>query len=441
MSEMVLSHRPATPTQPALHAVFPDILNPDTASNVPIRSVCCIGAGYVGGPTAAVIALYNPHVRVTVVDRDELRINAWKGRHLPIHEPGLVDVVRLARDGSTSSRHVSGARQPNLFFPTSCTQIIAEADMVLISVNTNTKKRGVGAGRATDMTALEGAARDVAIHAKAGTIIAEKSTVPVKTVQLIKDIMEAHRPGLVFPQHQYISAICEKTGADVGEIAKSVGLDPRIGPQFLKAGLAFGGSCFRKDIASLTYLADHWDCLKLRFNGSSEGDIRRELSILEGEYPVAKPNGPIEVVLDSYAACADSSAVLVLTDWDMFKDTMISSSKPIVHDTCGAPPGAIPLSDHAVKPAMPAKTSSLPATMAEQLIPELACPSECGECANALATGQFADKNITTPLSWSAISQSVREPRWVFDGRGLLDFHPMTSLGSRLETLGQASIY
>lgn len=151
----------------------------------------------LGGPTAATIALHNPDVRVTVVDRDARRINAWKGRHLPIHEPGLEDVVRLARDGGRKGSSPSQAhdaerdRQPNLFFSTACTETIAEADMVLISVNTNTKKRGVGAGRATDMTALEGAVRDIAIHAKPGTILVEKSTVPCKTGQLIKDIVRA----------------------------------------------------------------------------------------------------------------------------------------------------------------------------------------------------------------------------------------------------------
>ena len=149
----------------------------------------------LGGPTAATIALHNPDVRVTVVDRDARRINAWKGRHLPIHEPGLEDVVRLARDGgrnsSTQAQHNELDRQPNLFFSIACTETIAEADMVLISVNTNTKKRGVGAGRATDMTALEGAVRDIAIHAKPGTILVEKSTVPCKTGQLIKDIVRS----------------------------------------------------------------------------------------------------------------------------------------------------------------------------------------------------------------------------------------------------------
>lgn len=147
------------------------------------------------------IALHNPHVRVTVVDRYEPRIDAWKGRHLPIYEPGLKDVVRLARDGggrrkrklsdSQAAHEPDGLleRQPNLFFSTACTEEIAKADMVLISVNTNTKKRGIGAGRATDMAAVEGAVRDVAIHARPKTIVVEKSTVPVKTGQLIKDIV------------------------------------------------------------------------------------------------------------------------------------------------------------------------------------------------------------------------------------------------------------
>jgi len=165
---------------------------------------------HTGGPTAAVIALHNPQIRVTVVDRDQKRIDAWKGRHLPIHEPDLVDVVRIARDGSAKSRRRSDVqpqldvldrllvaagedaeqgRKPNLFFSTACSEAIAQADMCLISVNTPTKVRGVGAGRATDMTAFEGACRDVATHAKAGTVLVEKSTVPCKTGQLIKDIV------------------------------------------------------------------------------------------------------------------------------------------------------------------------------------------------------------------------------------------------------------
>lgn len=145
------------------------------------------------------IAYHNPNVRVTVVDRDEQRIRGWQSRHLPIHEPGLADVVRLARDGTRECTAADSAdipdnvtvpaRQPNLFFSTAGPVTIAESDMILISVNTPTKLRGLGAGRATDMTALEGAVREIAQHAKAGAILVEKSTVPCKTGQLIKDIV------------------------------------------------------------------------------------------------------------------------------------------------------------------------------------------------------------------------------------------------------------
>lgn len=199
---MSLPLRAATP-QPGRLGGLPNIMDPETAASVPLRSLCCIGAGYVGGPTAAVLALHNPHVRVTVVDRDQNRISAWKGKHLPIHEPGLVDVVRAARDGQKEGRRrdesgkkevVVPARQNNLFFSTDCAKTIAEADMILISVNTPTKLRGQGAGRAIDMTAFEGAVRDVAIHARAGCILVEKSTVPCKTGQLIKNIVSIQMP-------------------------------------------------------------------------------------------------------------------------------------------------------------------------------------------------------------------------------------------------------
>lgn len=138
------------------------------------------------------LALHNPHIRVTVVDRDEKRIRAWNSRHLPIHEPGLVEVVRAARDGLRASE-LEGSRVPtrlpNLCFSTACAETIADADIVLISVNTPTKRRGQGAGRATDMTAFEGATRDVATYSRRGCIIVEKSTVPCRTGQLIKDIV------------------------------------------------------------------------------------------------------------------------------------------------------------------------------------------------------------------------------------------------------------
>ncbi|PHH59223.1 hypothetical protein CDD80_1852 [Ophiocordyceps camponoti-rufipedis] len=142
-------------------------------ADVAVRTICCVGAGYVGGPTAAVIAFQNPQISVTVVDRDENRIRRWNSRHPPIYEPGLHDIVRVARDGGRDSRFsneptsdaelestdepdVSVSRRAgNLFFTTDVARGIAEADMVLVAVNTPTKDRGIGAGSATDMTAFE----------------------------------------------------------------------------------------------------------------------------------------------------------------------------------------------------------------------------------------------------------------------------------------------
>lgn len=214
-----------------------------------VRNICCVGAGYVGesimimsyqrglannkpgGPTAAVIAFQNPHIRVTIVDRDERRIRRWNSRHPPIYEPGLRDIVRVARDGArefafpneppAKSRYSAAAsdsspatsecesqceeggnrsmtvtvpmREPNLFFSTRVSECISEADVVLIAVNTPTKTRGHGAGSATDMTAFEAVTAEVARHARPGAIIVEKSTVPCRTADLVRETVSLSR--------------------------------------------------------------------------------------------------------------------------------------------------------------------------------------------------------------------------------------------------------
>ncbi|KAK3699614.1 hypothetical protein LTR37_016350 [Vermiconidia calcicola] len=603
--------------QRALHAPLPDILDPNTAANVRIRHICAIGAGYVGGPTAAIIALHNSNVKVTVIDQDERRIKSWRGRHLPIHEPGLERIVRFARDGTNGSMDTiseqhqdlpmgqaqagsdrNPSRRPNLFFSTACAETIASSDMILLAVNTPTKMHGVGAGRATDMAAIEGAVRDIALHAKPGTLLVEKSTVPCKTGQLIKDVLEAYRPGVVFqilsnpeflsegtavrdllqpdrviigcestlsghraaaalanlyaawiPRSNIIptniwsaelcklaanamlaqrissinsiSAVCERTGADVNEVARSIGMDPRIGTQFLKAGFGFGGSCFRKDIASLTYLAEslalpevasYWQAVLImndfqrdrfarnvisRLNNTlrgkkitilgyafkkntgdarespaldvirilmqehphtiaifdplcSESDVKRELAVLDDCRGLVQPNGPIEIVTDSYLACADSNAILVLTDWDMFKNT-----KPATPDKFeatelpqldGATPANIFRLPHSVarvtKPPSPPQTpkmTGIGTDLAEDLMSEPECPPSCEECGS-FGFGKDS-REIGHPLDWHRISRSVKEPRWVFDGRGILDARVMLGLGFRLETLGRQSMW
>ena len=146
-----------------------------------IRSICCIGAGYVGGPTMAVIADRCPDLQVTVVDINQARIDAWNDEdlsRLPVYEPGLDAVV-------------SRARGRNLHFSTAVEKAIAAADMVFISVNTPTKTKGLGAGQASDLRWVEACARTVAKAAKGHTIVVEKSTLPVRTAEAVKAILSA----------------------------------------------------------------------------------------------------------------------------------------------------------------------------------------------------------------------------------------------------------
>ena len=159
-----------------------------------VTSICCIGAGYVGGPTMAVIADRCPQVQVTVVDLNAERIAAWNDpdlTRLPVYEPGLDAVV-------------SRARGRNLHFSTEVEEAIAAADMVFISVNTPTKTRGIGAGQASDLKWVEASARTVAKAARGHTIVVEKSTLPVRTAAVIENILTSSeratesQPGRIF---------------------------------------------------------------------------------------------------------------------------------------------------------------------------------------------------------------------------------------------------
>ena len=408
--------------------------------------VCCIGAGYVGGPTMAVIAQKSPHIEVTVVDINEQRIAEWNSDQLPIYEPGLDAVVQECRG-------------KNLFFSSDVDKAILESDMIFLSVNTPTKTYGIGAGRAADLRYVENCARQIAKVAQGDKIVVEKSTLPVRTAESIKQILTANSEGRNFqilsnpeflaegtaiqdlespdrvliggdstkegqlavdqlvsiyenwvPREKIIatnvwsselskltanaflaqrissinaiSALCEATGANVDEVAHAIGTDDRIGPKFLKASVGFGGSCFKKDILNLAYMcehlglqevADYWnsviemnDYQKKRFSANvlshlfntvshkkialfgfafkkdtndtresaaisiasdllaesanvvifdpkvSEAQIRKDLS-------VADDNEKVSVAKDPYQAAEEADAILVLTEWDMFK--------------------------------------------------------------------------------------------------------------------------
>ncbi|MBN3287921.1 UGDH dehydrogenase, partial [Polyodon spathula] len=423
---------------------------------VQIKRICCIGAGYVGGPTCSVIAQMCPEITVTVVDVNEDRIKAWNSDSLPIFEPGLQEVVESCRG-------------VNLFFSTDVDDAIKEADLVFISVNTPTKTFGIGKGRAADLKYIEACARRIADVSNGFKIVVEKSTVPVRAAESIRRIFNANtRSSLNFqvlsnpeflaegtaisdlknpdrvliggdetPEGQRaiealrtiyehwvpktkvittntwsselsklaanaflaqrissinsISALCEVTGADVEEVAHAIGTDKRIGSNFLKASVGFGGSCFQKDVLNLVYLCEalnlpevarYWqqvieinDYQRRRFSSriigclfntvtdkkiallgfafkKNTGDTRESSSIYISKYlmdegarlhvydpkvkkeqiiqdlshPTISEDDPdrvsrlVTISTDPYEACENAHAIVICTEWDMFKE-------------------------------------------------------------------------------------------------------------------------
>jgi len=190
-----------------------------------VRTICCIGAGYVGGPTMAVIADRCPGIQVTVVDLNAARIAAWNGADtaaLPVYEPGLAELVERCRGR-------------NLHFSTEVDQAIAAADMVFLSVNTPTKTRGIGAGEASDLRWIEASARQVAAQAQGHTIVVEKSTLPVRTAETVKAILGAYQ---------------EHSGTTAAGGAKTFAV--LSNPEFLAEGTAI------EDLKNPDRVADRW---------------------------------------------------------------------------------------------------------------------------------------------------------------------------------------
>tara|TARA_B100001741_G_scaffold312398_2_gene315705 strand:+ start:77 stop:1420 length:1344 start_codon:yes stop_codon:yes gene_type:complete len=322
-----------------------------------VKSICCIGAGYVGGPTMAVIALKCPEIKIVVVDKNKEKINLWNGDldKLPVFEPGLKDII-------------ANVRGVNLFFSTDIDTAIDESEIIFMAVNTPTKTKGEGAGMAADLTYVELCAQDIARVSKSDKIVVEKSTLPVRTAEKIKNILTTNGNGVNFevisnpeflaegsaiedlfksdrvliggdktpsgqkavkklvdiysqwiPKEKIfttnvwsselsklasnamlaqrissinsLSALCEKTEADIQEVSKAIGMDHRIGPYFLNPSPGFGGSCFQKDILNLVYLcqfyglhevADYWHQV-LKINDYQRDRITNKImEVIEG---------------------------------------------------------------------------------------------------------------------------------------------------------------
>lgn len=314
-----------------------------------------------------------------------------------------------------------------------------------------------------------------------------------------------------------ISAVCERTGANIDEVAQTVGLDQRLGSRFLKAGIGFGGSCFKKDILSLVYLAnslelsevgEYWmqvlkinEFQRIRFvqrivaklNGNLIGkkiailgyafkkdtndtrespaidvvkqliaDAPSEIAIFDPRcspevvkteikrlysplgLELLKPLGPIEVYNESYDACANASAVLILTDWDQFRYPSLAIPRSAFHENNQQDTNL--LRQHQEKSsetellALRERNQSVNGSRSQGNDPvvrfekEPSCPQDCRNCERASGEEVIAHKNV----EWTRIAYHMKEPKWVFDGRGVVDIGSMEKLGFRVETIGKA---
>ena len=450
--------------------------------------ICCIGAGYVGGPTMAMIALKAPHIQVTVVDMNAARIAAWNSDTLPIYEPGLDEVVKQRRG-------------KNLHFSTAVKETIQTADIIFVAVNTPTKTYGVGAGRAADLRFIESVARTIAEVADGSKIIVEKSTIPVKTAETIKDILAANTRGAKFqvlsnpeflaegtavadliqpdrvliggertpegdaavqqlvdvyanwvPREKIIttnlwsselsklvanaflaqrissinsiSALCEATGADVDEVANAIGKDSRIGPKFLKASVGFGGSCFQKDILNLAYLCEKF--------GLPEVSAYWESVVKMNDWQ--KQRFASRVVTALYNSVADKKiAVLGFAFKKDTNDTRESAAIAVCRSLLGEQAKVV-VYDPKV-PAQEIMHDVLGAGGADARLTVARSAYEAASGAHALVVVTEWDEFKT--LDFAKIYEGMVKPAFLFDGRNILDLGKLRALGFRVQGIGK----
>jgi UDPglucose 6-dehydrogenase len=446
--------------------------------------VLCIGAGYVGGPTMAVIAAKCPHIKVTVVDVNQARIDAWNGDDLPIYEPGLDEIVRQARGR-------------NLFFSTDIAGGIRAADIIFVSVNTPTKMFGEGAGRAADLQYWEKVAREILANATTDKIVVEKSTLPVRTAEAMERILNKNDLGLRFDvvsnpeflaegtaiedlerpdrvlvgSHETpdglaarkavvdiyatwvardriiesnlwsseltkltanaflaqrissinsISALCEKTEADVDQVAYAIGTDSRIGPRFLKASVGFGGSCFKKDILNLVYIchsygltevADYWESV-VRMNDWQQARFVRNMLANMFNTVAGK-----RIALFGFAFKADTGDTRESPAIAVTRQLLSERAHVVVSDPKALANARVDLAD-----------------VEDKVVFE--------EDPYAAAAGAHAIAVVTewkqyAALDYARIFKAMEKPAFVFDGRNILDHAALFRLGFNVFAVGK----
>lgn len=462
-----------------------------------INTICCIGAGYVGGPTMSVIAQKNPHIKVTVVDINEQRIADWNDENLdnlPIYEPGLAEVV-------------AEARGKNLFFSTDVDGAIDEADMVFISVNTPTKTYGVGKGMAADLKFIELCARQIARVAKTDKIVVEKSTLPVRTAEALRSILDNTGNGVNFqilsnpeflaegtaiddmqnpdriliggdidtpegreavealvnvyaswiPRERLLttnvwsselskltanaflaqrvssinamSELCERTGADVNEVARAIGSDSRIGSKFLKSSVGFGGSCFQKDILNLVYIA--------RTYGLTEvADYWEQVIIMNDHQKRRFARNIVQTLYNTV-----SGKKIAFLGWAFKKDTNDTRESAAIYvaDELLDEQANIAVYDPKVKPQQIQFDLNYLGTRSESdnaaLVTTSKDPYET--CRNAHAVAVLTEWDEFKTYDWQKIYDHMLKPAFVFDGRGILDRAALEDIGFEVYTIGR----
>ena len=460
-----------------------------------ITKICCIGAGYVGGPTMAVIAQKCPHIQVTVVDLNVERIAAWNDENsdnIPIYEPGLSAIV-------------AETRGKNLFFSTDVEKAIDEAQIIFISVNTPTKTYGKGKGMAADLKYIELCARQIAKIAKDNKIVVEKSTLPVRTAEAIKSILDNTGNGVQFqilsnpeflaegtavqdllspdriliggdtsiegqkaiqslvdvysnwvaPEKilttnvwsselskltanaflaQRISSInalselCEKTGANINEVAKAIGMDSRIGSKFLKASVGFGGSCFQKDILNLVYIAKSY--------GLNEVADYWEQVIIMNDHQKKRFSNTIVKTL--YNTVADKK--IAFLGWAFKKDTndtRESAAIYVANDLINEQAKIAVFDPKVSRKKILGDLDYLETRTSENNANSIISFEDPYEaCKNAHAIAVLTEWDEFVHYDWQKIYDAMQKPAFVFDGRNILNESELKAIGFVYQAIG-----
>jgi UDPglucose 6-dehydrogenase len=460
-----------------------------------ITNICCIGAGYVGGPTMAVIAQKCPNIKVTVVDLNEQRIAKWNDEdvnNIPIYEPGLSAIVGQSRG-------------KNLFFSTKVDEAIAEAQLIFISVNTPTKTYGSGKGMAADLKYIELCARQIARVAKENKIVVEKSTLPVRTAEAIKNILDNTGNGAQFqilsnpeflaegtavedllspdrvliggdttPEGQEaiqalvdvyanwvpkerilttniwsselskltanaflaqrvssinaLSELCEKTGADVNEVAKAIGMDSRIGPKFLKASVGFGGSCFQKDILNLVYIAKS-------FGLNEVADYWEQVIIMNDHQKRRFSKNIVSTLYNTI-----SGKKIAFLGWAFKKDTNDTRESAAIYvaDDLINEQASISVYDPKVSHEQIVSDLNYLETRKEAQNSKYITSNENAydACKDAHAIAVLTEWDEFKDYDWQKIYDSMLKPAFVFDGRNVLDGEKLSKIGFHYQGIG-----